>query len=179
MSSADQVANFIRRAIAPLQNRVMLMIGRAVITAVKNDKTIQELQLSALDGESLDNIQRFQEFGFCSVPPANSEAIMVALGGNRAAVVVIATENRKLRPTDWEVGESGFYNEDGAFAVLRKGGFLEVKNESEELVTVLSDALQAIIDSRNITAIGPQPMTPESVLALTEIKERLDTFKKV
>jgi hypothetical protein len=53
---------------------------------------------------------------------------------------------------------------------------ISVNNSSEELITVLSDALQAISDITTNTAYGPAPINNKpDVLA---IKARLDTFKK-
>lgn len=176
MNSQDLI-NFMQRAMKPLKDRVLLMISRAVVSGVDDSKDIQELQLKVLFGETLARVQRLQGFGFNSVPPSGIDAVVLFIGGNRENGVVVATDSKELRPTDWAVGESGFYNSEGSIAVLRTGGKYEVDNGTEELVTVLSDLTQAIIDSKNITAIGPQPMTPDSIAAITAIKARLDTFK--
>ena len=93
-------------------------------------------------------------------------------------MVVIATDNRTLRPTTWAVGESGLYNFEGMIARLKTGGKFEVKNEDEDLVTVLSDLCQWLIDARTLTAFGYQPLLKQDdVTALLQIKTRLDTFK--
>jgi len=61
--------------------------------------------------------------------------------------------------------------EDGkmAFANLSSG---------EELVLVLSDLCQVLIEALTRTAIGPQPFTPGTISALSNIKSRLDTLKE-
>lgn len=162
----------------PLRDRVYLLLGRAILTAINDGAPIQEVQLKALADESLEKIQRFQEFGFNSIPPAGTEAIIAALGGSRGNSVVIATDNRDLRPQGWGSGESGLYNFQGMFAKLKTGGKFEVKNASEDFVTVLSDLCQWLIDARTLTAFGYQPLLKQSDLtALVTIKTRLDTFK--
>ncbi len=175
--NGDAIVNFFQRAIKPLRDRVMLMIGRAVLTALDDTKDIQEAQITALFGATLTRVPRMQNFGFNGVPPTGGEGIVVFIGGNRENGVIVAQENRDLRPKGWAVGEAGMYNSEGMIAVLRLGGKLEVANADEDFVTVLSDLTEAIINSQNITAIGPQPMTPASVAEFQAIKTRLDTFK--
>lgn len=92
----DQLENILQRAMKPMKDRLLLMVGRAVIKAVNNSPNVQELQLAVLAGESIDKVQNFQQFGFVSNPPIGSEGIMVALGGNRENCIVIATENRQV-----------------------------------------------------------------------------------
>lgn len=153
------------------------MVGRAVLTAVNDGAPIQELQIRVLADESLDRVPRFQNFGFSSVPPSGVQAIVLSVGGSRAGSVVVATEAPGLRPTGWAEGESGLYNAEGSIAVLRAAGKFEVNNGEQDLVTVISDFLQWVQEAKVITAIGPQPFDPPTLLAAAELKERLDTFK--
>lgn len=174
----NDLINFFQRAIRPIKDKITLLIGRAIITALDDSKAIQEAQIKALSGEALEKIQRFQEFGFNSVPPSGTEAIMLSLGGSRGNSVIVGTENRDLRPQGWAPGEAGNYNSEGMIAVLRLGGKLEINNTSEDFVTVLSDLCQWLIDARTLTAFGYQPLLDQhNLLALIIIKARLDTFK--
>lgn len=133
---AQDLINFFQRAIHPLKTRVQLMIGKCVIMAVDDTGAIQELQIKALAGEAMDRVPRVQEFGFASNPPKDSEAIVVALGGNRENLVVIATDKRQVRFKNLSSGETAIYTDDGTYIVLKKAGQVEVKAATKVLVDV-------------------------------------------
>jgi phage baseplate assembly protein V len=135
MNSNDLV-NFFRRAMQPLKDRVFLMVGRCIIKAIDDGKVIQELQIAALKDETMDRIPRFQEFGFGSNPPVGTEAIMVALGGNRENTVVIATDHRNFRKKDLAPGETAIYNEDFAatYIHLKRNGEILIKTATKVTV---------------------------------------------
>lgn len=53
-----------------------------------------------------------------------------------------------------------------------------VKNNTAELISVLSDVLQAIIEEQHIGNLGvPTQLTPTSVAKFQELKDKLDSFK--
>lgn len=100
----------IKRLLAPLFNRVLLMIGRAVILAAENTADGQRLRLGLLAGEETESVEQMQEFGFASRPPKGAEALAVFLGGDRAAGMVVATEDPRFRPWGLEPGEVAIYS---------------------------------------------------------------------
>lgn len=95
--------------------------------AVDDAAKIQEVQLQALAGESLDRVQRLQNFGFSSNPPIGTEAILLSLGGVRNNSVIVATDNRNIRIKNLVSGESIVYTDDGTYIILKKAGQVEVK----------------------------------------------------
>jgi len=111
-----------RKLIAPLKRRVMLMIGRAVLTAVNDSPKLQTVQLDGLAGEVLDDLERFQQYGFTSVPNAGAEAIVVFLGGNRSHGIAINVDDRKYRLTGLANGEVALYDDSGNVVHLMNGG---------------------------------------------------------
>lgn len=132
--NANDLMNFLSRAIAPLKNRVLLMVGRAILTAVKDDKTIQQVSIQALANEALEKVERYQEFGFSSNPPAGTEGIMLSIGGNRGNSVIIATDNRATRKKNLLSGESTLYTDDGTYIYLKKNGLVEIKTATKVLI---------------------------------------------
>lgn len=180
----DQLQNILNRLLQPLKNKISLMIGRAILTAINDGGGIQQVQVSILAGESMDKVARMQNFGFTSVPPKGSEGIILALQGNRENLVVVAADHRDFRVKGLAEGESAQYNKTGAKTVLKASNNMETTgiaklkfaNGSQELITVLSTLIQAIIDARTDTAIGPMPLI-NIADPFTAIKARLDTFK--
>ena len=92
------VIRVVERLLAPLRRRVMLMIGRGVVRLVDDTHRRQRVQVEALSGEILDDVERWQQYGFTSHPPVGSEAVVLALGGMRqhSAAVVVEDAPRRL-----------------------------------------------------------------------------------
>lgn len=132
--NAGQFVQVFQRAIGPLKTRVLLMIGRAVLTAIKDDGGIQTVQMKALSGESFDGVPRVQEFGFSSNPPPGTDGIVVAVGGARESLVVIATDHKTYRFKNLASGESVFYTDDGTYIHLKKNGQIKVHTATKVLI---------------------------------------------
>lgn len=100
----------------PIRRRVMLMVGRAVLALVDDDPKLQVIQIRGLARETLDRVERFQEYGFTSVPLEGAEAVIVCPGGVRQHPLAIAVDDRRYRPTRLKPGEVCNYtyeDEDG------------------------------------------------------------------
>lgn len=130
----DGLQNYLNRTLAPFRDAIMLLTGKAVITLVDDTKDIQEVQLSALAGETLSRVPRVQNFGFASNPPKDSEAIIVSLGAQRENVVVVTADNRKVRFKNLAPGECAVYTDDGTVIHLKKGGLVDVIAATKILV---------------------------------------------
>ena len=130
-------------------------------------------------------MENFQNFGFKSHAPVNSEVIMFNVGGNNEHSIVIGVENREVLATlpALDEGDSILYNKGGAHVQLKsenieaKTGTLKIENDGEELVAILVDWITQAIANKNVTAIGPQPLFPADVALMEAIKARLETFK--
>lgn len=103
------VIRVVERLIAPLRRRVLLMVGRAVVRLVDDAPDRQRMQLEALSGEILDDVERFQQYGFTSCPPLGSDAILLSIGGMRQHPVVIAAEAPQYRKVTDAPGEVVLY----------------------------------------------------------------------
>ena len=158
----SDLENILSRAMKPIKDKVLLMIGRAVIAAVKEGGSFQQLQISLLAGESMDKVTRFQEFGFASNPPADTEAIVLALQGNRENLVVIATEHRTLRFKNCASGESALYTDDGTFIHLKKNGEVQVTAATKVTVTCPDTEFSGNVKVMgNLEVVGTTLLTDE------------------
>ena len=135
----------VQKLIAPLQRRLRLIADRAIVTLVNDSLQRQGLQLKVLADETADDVERFQNYGHTSVPPAGSEAIVLGIGGARAGLVAIAVEDKSVRPKDLEAGDNCLYHLEGHRIILRKDGLLELEaktviiNASEKLTMISPD----------------------------------------
>lgn len=139
------------RSIAALGRRLRLMVDRALVRIVTDSLGRQNLQVQSLADETDDDVERFQNYGFSSVPPRGSEAIVVAVGGRRGGLVAIAVEDKGSRPRDGEEGDVILYHQEGHVIVLKKDGLAEIRVKKINLIA--EDSCDIIGEQINIT--GP------------------------
>jgi phage baseplate assembly protein V len=121
----------LRRILRPLGQKLRLLISRAIITAIRDDEGIQLIQVKGLPDEVLDGIERFQNYGFTSVPLPGAEAIVVFVGGARSHGVAIAVDDRRHRKKDMTPGESALHTDEGDYVYLKRGRIIEVFSGGE------------------------------------------------
>lgn len=116
----------LRRLMLPLQQRVMLMVSRAVVLLAKDTGALQSLQVSLLADEVRNDVERFQNYGFTSHPHPGAEAVAISVGGSRDHVLVIAVDDRRYRLASLVEGEVAIYTDEGDSIVIKRGGTIEV-----------------------------------------------------
>jgi phage baseplate assembly protein V len=129
-----------------LFRRVMLMIGRGRLTTGQDDGPVQRHQVRLGALEVRDNTPRLAEYGFTSMPPPGSDAVLVFIGGDRSNGVMIATGHQASRLKRLQPGEAALYDNLGQRVFLtRKGVVIEgaglpvaIRNTPE--VTLKADA---------------------------------------
>lgn len=126
------------RYLAPLKRKIVSMVACSLIKAVDDSKDIQLIKLSILKDELVEGVERIQQFGFTSVPPENSEAVVLFVGGNRSHGLVIATEASRYRLKQLPAGAVALYNQNGDYVKLTKDKIEVVAKE----VIVKSDKVQ-------------------------------------
>lgn len=173
----------IRKLLAPLQRRIMLMVSRGVVNMVNDALGIQGVQVKLLDGETFE-MERFQDYGLTSVPPDKSEHVAVFIGGNRDHGIVIKCDNRSARLKGLEKGEVALYTDEGASIKLLRNKVTEINankvfigNETIELLDQIVQLLTALMNSVVPTISGPQKLS-EVVGNFPIIKAKLELLKK-
>lgn len=115
------------RLTQPLRRRLALMVSRAVVTLVNDTAKMQTLQLSILDGETLDGAEHFQQYGFTAVPHGGAEALVLSVGGHRAHSVVVCCGDRRYRLKGLKNGEVAIYTDEGDKIHFKRGRVLDVE----------------------------------------------------
>jgi phage baseplate assembly protein V len=129
------VLNSIKTLLAPIRTRILLMLSRAIVRVVMDDKKLQRVQITVLEDEVLDNVERFQNFGFTSNPESGAEAILACVGGDRNHPIVIAVDDRRYRKANLQPGEACMYNSNGDYALLKADGTFEIVAATKVLIT--------------------------------------------
>lgn len=116
----------LRHLLRPLATRIANIAARATVSRASDGKKLQLLQLGVLDGETVEDAEHHQPYGFSSVPMGGAEAVVIFPGGDRAHPLVVAVSDRRYRPTGGEAGEVTVYNHTGAKIKITKDGDIEV-----------------------------------------------------
>jgi phage baseplate assembly protein V len=135
------------RLIAPIQRKIYLMLGRAILTAVNHSgqsgfysggsaKDPQRIQVGMLKNETLTDIEHWQEYGFASYPKTGTaEALIACIDGIRDNAHAVCVRDNEYRPDDLVEGDSCIYDSDGA-RVRCTGGEVEIEDISDGKVSV-------------------------------------------
>ena len=133
MAVARELRDAISRALEPVKNRLANSIARAVIERIDDTKKMQLVQLGVLDGEPVDDGERFQNYGFSSIPLPGAEAVVVFPDGERGHPLVIGVDDRRHRPTGGTAGEVVMYTDEGDEIRLGRGNIAIMKSNDVRL----------------------------------------------
>lgn len=122
------------RQLAQVIRRLDMMVARGASTGVSDGDGMQTMQADMLEGEAIDELERFQSFGISSVPPTGSDVLAVFVGGNRDQGVVLAINDRGSRPTGLQPGETMIYNAAEVTILLNASGELVIKPKTKVII---------------------------------------------
>lgn len=114
---------------SPLQvlaRRIRLSISLCVVRLADDVRKLQQLQVSLLDDELRDQVNRYQNYGHTSNPLPGAEALAVAVGGNRNHLVVIVVDDPRYRKPELEPGEHALYHWEGDSLHFKNGRVVEL-----------------------------------------------------
>lgn len=123
---------------------------RGVIGAVNPVPNVTLVQVSGLAGETVQDNELFQHYGFSSNPPAGSAVIVLPLGGKTSQAVIIASEHGQYRIKNLAAGEAVIYNHHGDKVWIKQDGTIDVTASSK--VTVHSPLVE--VPAGDVTASG-------------------------
>jgi len=126
--------SILNKILNSMRNRILNLVGRAVIKAVNDSKGLQRLQLMVNAEEVLDDIERVQEYGFASNPKVGAEGVVLFLGGDKSHGIVIATDDRRYR-MKVSSGKVALYDDEGQYVYIKTGGVIEAKANTKVLAT--------------------------------------------
>lgn len=83
---------------------------RASVVSVDDTGPQQLHKLNGIKGQVIGEAVRVQHFGMTSNPPANSEGVVLSMGGGHDRAMVVGIEDPKSRPTGLKTGETTVYD---------------------------------------------------------------------
>lgn len=126
----DRIVAAVNQVVAPLTKRVANMVARGVVKVVDDQKKMQIVQVDLLGGETRDDVERPQAYGFTSVPDEGAEVVILCPGGRRDQALAIAVEDRRYRIGNLNRGEVAVYDKTGSKIVLKSNGDIEITPSS-------------------------------------------------
>ena len=139
-------------------------VARAVLNVVDDEGNMQRVQISLLEDEVIDSVERFQNYGFTSVPDGGSEATVVFVGADRSHPVVVVADDRRVRKKGLKPGEVAVYHKNGDFIHLKNENEIEVKTKTFNVnctTATLSASSEITLDTPLVTLTGRQQTTGE------------------
>jgi phage baseplate assembly protein V len=93
-----------------LKLMVRMMLSRGEVTLVDDGGGTQRLQLALLDGELKGGVEKFEPYGFTSVPLIGAEVLAAFLGGNRSHGIAVVAHSGPHRPRRGGEGDVTLYH---------------------------------------------------------------------
>ncbi|MGV8870619.1 MAG: phage baseplate assembly protein V [Janthinobacterium svalbardensis] len=117
------MSDSLRRMVEPLQRKLRMLAGRAVIRLMSDAVTAQ---VEGLADEVRDGAEVFQQYGFRSMPLPGAEGVMLSLGGSRDHTVVLCVNDRRYHATVLASGECVMEDHLGKAVHFKLDGSIEV-----------------------------------------------------
>lgn len=138
-----------------LAGRVAAMVSRAVLRRADDEPQLQAVQVDLLADETLDQLERFQDYGFTSVPKPGAEVAVMFAGGLRSHGIVVAVADRRFRMKGLQEGEVAIYDDQGQFVLLGRDG---IRIETSKPLTVSADSVTIEASAVDLGGAGGQPV---------------------
>ena len=173
--------------ISEIYNKIKSLIRLGFMKKVNNDKFHQTADVSLLGVEQRAVI--FSPFGLYSFPEKKSIATLLQCGGKEESLIALLFDPSQ-RPKNMKEGDVGLATGKMSL-MLHKNGTIEIKGASDEILNLLSDfmeeemsVVEALMSATVATALGAQPLDPDTIISLTTawgnmavIKGKFDSMK--
>ena len=139
-------------------------VARAVLNVVDDEGNMQRVQISLLEDEVIDDVERFQDYGFTSVPEEGAEATVVFVGADRSHPIVVVADDRRVRKKGLKPGEVAVYHKNGDFIHLKNGNCIDISTKTLTIscdTATLAAASEITLDTPLVTLTGRQQTTGE------------------
>ncbi|WP_295055578.1 phage baseplate assembly protein [uncultured Fibrobacter sp.] len=151
------------RLLNPIKARIRLMVGKCLISACEG----LNVDISLLVGESRENVDFYQQYGFSSRPVGKVAGVALFVGGSRDNGVVVASRGEDDdMGVNLEPGEVSVHSRFGSEIRLKKDGSVVLKTSSNKFriegdLDVTGD-VKAVCDGVFVTLTGHTHLVPNA-----------------
>jgi phage baseplate assembly protein V len=160
---------------AELSRRIAMTTTRGRMSLVDDKKKLQQVQVELLADEVKDAVERFQQYGFTSVPLEGAEALVVFLAGGRDHGIAFSIDDRRYRLTELKGGDVALYTDEGTKIVLGRdktitiacetwavGGVKSKDGDDDAVETVTIKAKKFTVDCETLELTASSSITVTS-----------------
>lgn len=152
-----------------MTSRALNMLAKAVTRKIIDTLGRQTAQVEVTKGELIDDMERMQDYGFTSNPPASgTDAIVAFLGGSREQGVIIRMENRSFRVKGLESGEVAMFDDLGNVFKLGREQ-VEVTAVTKLLATAPDIEITAQASAKVVVGASSMTITPAGIALVSTI----------
>jgi len=141
----------VRKLIDRQRKKAQLMVGRCVLSS-SEDKGLLTSQVEALEGETLEGVERLENYGLAGSPPAGSEGALLCVGGSRDHPLMVGLEHRAHRPELAE-GEVKLYSIFKQMIHLDADGNIRIK--APKGVIIEAETFEAVL-GKTFKVVAPE-----------------------
>lgn len=140
----------IQRILQPIKNKIFLMIGRAILSAIDSSGQTNLIQVKGLNSEVITDMEYPTAYGF-EAKPTQGQVVFVNVNGNRDQSIALLIHDRENKPTDLEDDETQLYSKFNNYVKCNKDAEVEVNGSADYAVAYddLEPKLQDIITAFN------------------------------
>lgn len=144
--------------IRQIWNRLQLMYAVGTGNVIGADK----IQASILDGETLNNIDRVEPYGFSYRPKKGCRAYILFPAGDRARGFALVIGDKRYQ-MDLSDGEVAVHDDEGNHMHLKRGGTIEVKAATKVIAdTPLFETTHDAKIGGNLLVVGTTHLTQQA-----------------
>jgi len=136
--------------IGQIWRRLQLMYAVGTGTVIGKDK----IQVTILDGETLNNIDRVEMYGFSYRPKPGCRPYLSFPAGDRSHGFALIIGDKRYQ-MDLQEGEVALHDDEGNHVHLKRGGIIEVKASTKVIAdTPLFETTQDAKIGGNLLVVG-------------------------
>ncbi|WEP47837.1 phage baseplate assembly protein V [Cronobacter dublinensis subsp. beijingensis] len=109
-----------------IKQAISNLAARAVLAALDSSRKCQVAGLKLIAGDTKENVEYIEPYGFTSTAHAGAEAVVLFPSGDRSHGVVISVSDRRYRLKGLKSGEVAVYTDEGDSIVLKRGRVTEI-----------------------------------------------------
>lgn len=114
------------KILGPLYRKISNLVTRGAVGRADSTGKMQRLQLRLLAGETKDDVEHFEPFGFTSKPLAGAEHVTIFMDGDRSHGITLVVADRRYRLQGLADGEAALHDAFGNKAHFKADGTLDV-----------------------------------------------------
>lgn len=104
--------------------RIANMLVRGSVVLSNASARMQTLQVNLLGGETADNLEHFEPYGFTSKPRTGAEVLAMFFDGDKSHGVVFMAADRRYRLISLQDGEVALHDDQGQKVHLTRTGIV-------------------------------------------------------